>query len=211
MLHLREGKWCRPLGTRWAEDLSLGIARRQGGVASVDRLRCWRESAVTETVCRPPCHSSRRVRGVSRTLQRAKRIYAEGWAVRYIEDAILVKLMGLLQESGMPAAILVLVIFSVLSGYAVATMRVVLAEVRELKAGVHEMKAEVREMKAGVREVGAGVREVRAEIREVKAQAREDCRVNKSDHDRLFNEVSDLEADVKVLRDRSDRSSADAG
>lgn len=131
--------------------------------------------------------------------------------MRYIEDAILVKLMGLLQESGMPAAILVLVIFSVLSGYAVATMRVVLAEVRELKAGVHEMKAEVREMKAGVREVGAGVREVRAEIREVKAQAREDCRVNKSDHDRLFNEVSDLEADVKVLRDRSDRSSADAG
>ena len=176
MLHLREGKWCRPLGTRWAEDLSLGIARRQGGVASVDRLRCWRESAATETVCRPPCHSSRRVRGVSRTLQRAKRIYAEGWVVRYIEDAILVKLMGLLQESGMPAAILVLVIFSVLSGYAVATMRVVLAEVRELKAGVRDTKTEVRELKAGVREL-------KAEVHEMKAQAQDDRKVNKSDHD----------------------------
>lgn len=103
--------------------------------------------------------------------------------MRYIEDAILVKLMGLLQESGMPAAILVLVIFSVLSGYAVATMRAVLEEVRELKA----------------------------EVREIKTQAQEDRRVNKSDHDRPFNEVSDLKADVKVLRNRSDRSSADAG
>ena len=117
--------------------------------------------------------------------------------MRYIEDVILVKLMGLLQESGMSAAILGLVIFGVLFGYAVGTLRVLLWEVRDLKAEV--------------REVGAGVREVRAEIREVKAQAQEDCRVNKSDHDRLFNEVSDLKADVKVLRDRSDRSSADAG
>lgn len=110
--------------------------------------------------------------------------------MRYIEDVILVKLMGLLQESGMSAAILGLVIFGVLFGYAVGTLRVLLWEVRDLKAEV--------------REVGAGVREVRA-------QAQEDCRVNKSDHDRLFNEVSDLKADVKVLRDRSDRSSADAG
>ena len=110
--------------------------------------------------------------------------------MRYIEDVILVKLMGLLQESGMSAAILGLVIFGVLFGYAVGTLRVLLWEVRDLKAEV--------------REVGAGVREV-------KAQAQEDCRVNKSDHDRLFNEVSDLKADVKVLRDRSDRSSADAG
>jgi len=39
VLHLREGRWCRLLGTRWAEDLSLGftvgIARRRDGVASV--------------------------------------------------------------------------------------------------------------------------------------------------------------------------------
>jgi len=75
-LHLREGKRCRPLGTRWAEDLSLGftagIARRRDGVASVACLRCWREPAAAETVCRPPRRSSRRILGVSRTLQRAK-------------------------------------------------------------------------------------------------------------------------------------------
>ena len=110
--------------------------------------------------------------------------------MRYIEDVILVKLMGLLQESGMSAAILGLVIFGVLFGYAVGTLRVLLWEVRDLKAEV--------------REVGAGVREL-------KTQAQEDRRVNKSDHDRPFNEVSDLKADVKVLRNRSDRSSADAG
>ena len=44
MLHLREGKWCRPLGTRWAEDLSLGFsvgnARRRDGVASLPCLPC---------------------------------------------------------------------------------------------------------------------------------------------------------------------------
>ena len=90
--------------------------------------------------------------------------------------------MGLLQESGMPAAILGLVIFAVLFGYAVATLGVLLR----------------------------GVREMKAEVREMKAQAQEDRRVNKSDHDRLFNEVSDLKADVKVLRARSDRSSAES-
>ena len=45
MLHLREGKWCRPLGTRWAEDLSLGftlgIARRRDGVAWVACRRAF--------------------------------------------------------------------------------------------------------------------------------------------------------------------------
>ena len=128
----------------------------------------------------------------------------------YTEGAMLVKLMGLLQESGMPAAILVLVIFSVLSGYAVATMRVVLAEVRELKAGVRDTKTEVRELKAEVRDTKTEVRELKAEVHEMKAQAQDDRKVNKSDHDRLFNDVSDLKADVKVLRDRSDRSSAES-
>ena len=93
--------------------------------------------------------------------------------------------MGLLQESGMPAAILGLAIFAALFGYAVATLRVLLWEVRELKAEVLEL---------------------RAEVREIKAQAQDDRKVNNSDHDRLFNEVSDLKADVKVLRERSDRS-----
>lgn len=101
----------------------------------------------------------------------------------YIEDAILVKLMDLLQESGMAAAILGLVIFGVLFGYAVGTLRVLLWKVRDLKA----------------------------EVCDLKAQAQEGRRVNNSDHDRLFNDVSELKADVKVLRDRSDRSSADAG
>ena len=100
----------------------------------------------------------------------------------YIEDAILVKLMDLLQESGMAAAILGLVIFAALFGYAVATLRILLWEVREIKT----------------------------EVREIKAQAQDDRKVNKSDHDRLFNDVSDLKADVKVLRDRSDRSSLES-
>ena len=42
------------------------------------------------------------------------------------------------------------------------------------------------------------------------ARAREDREANKNDHDRLFAEVSDLKADVKVLRDRSDRSNSDS-
>jgi len=109
--------------------------------------------------------------------------------VRYIEDAILVKLMGLLQESGMPAAILGLVIFAALFGYVVATLRILLWEVRELKTEVREIKTEVRG---------------------IKAQAQDDRKVNNSDHDRLFNEVSDLKADVKVLRERSDRSSPES-
>ena len=132
----------------------------------------------------------------------------------YTEDAMLVKLMGLLQESGVPAAILALVIFSVLSGYAVATMRAVLGEVRELKAGFREVKAEVRDTKTGfhelkteVHELKTEVHELKTEVHEMKAQAQDDRKVNKSDHDRLFNDVSDLKADVKVLRDRSDRSS----
>ena len=41
-------------------------------------------------------------------------------------------------------------------------------------------------------------------------QAREDREANKNDHERLFAEVSDLKADVKVLRDRSDRSNSDS-
>ena len=94
----------------------------------------------------------------------------------YTEGAMPVMPMGLLLDLGALAAILVLVIFAALMGYAVGTLRLVLQEVREMKA-----------------------------------QAQEDRKVNESDHDRLFNEVSDLKADVKVLRDRSDRSSADAG
>ena len=42
------------------------------------------------------------------------------------------------------------------------------------------------------------------------ARAREDRETNKKDHDRLFDKVSDLNADVKVLLDRSDRSNSDS-
>ena len=41
-------------------------------------------------------------------------------------------------------------------------------------------------------------------------RAREDREANKNDHERLFAEFSDLKADVKVLRDRSDRSNSDS-
>ena len=41
-------------------------------------------------------------------------------------------------------------------------------------------------------------------------RAREDREANKNDHERLFAEVSGLTADVKVLRDRSDRSNSDS-
>lgn len=37
-------------------------------------------------------------------------------------------------------------------------------------------------------------------------RAQEDRAVNKADHDRLFQLVAGLQADVKVLRDRSERS-----
>lgn len=90
----------------------------------------------------------------------------------YTEGAMPVTPMGLLLDLGALAAILVLVIFAALMGYAVATLRFILQEVRDMRA-----------------------------------QAQEDRKVNKSDHDRLFNAVSDLKADVRVLRVRSDRSS----
>ena len=41
---------------------------------------------------------------------------------------------------------------------------------------------------------------------EDRARAAEDRAANKADHDKLFQLVAGLQADVKVLRDRSDRS-----
>ena len=41
---------------------------------------------------------------------------------------------------------------------------------------------------------------------EDRARAAEDRAANKADHDKLFQLVAGLQADVKVLRDRSDRA-----
>lgn len=88
-------------------------------------------------------------------------------------------LVRLLQDVGVPAAILAALVGAALVGYGLAVLRAILKEIREVKE----------------------------EIREVKAQAQEDRRVNKADHDRLFQAVADLKAVVEVLRDRSDRPS----
>ena len=93
-------------------------------------------------------------------------------------------LVRLLQDIGVPAAILAALVGAALVGYGLAVLRAILKEIREIKAQF---------------------REVKEEIREVKAQAQEDRRVNKADHDRLFQAVADLKAIVEVLRDRSDR------
>ena len=42
--------------------------------------------------------------------------------------------------------------------------------------------------------------------KEDRARAAEDRAANKADHDKLFQLVAGLQADVKVLRDRSDRA-----
>ena len=100
-------------------------------------------------------------------------------------------LVRLLQDVGVPAAILAALVGAALVGYGLAVLRAILKEIREIKAQFREVKAQFREVKE--------------EIREVKAQAQEDRRVNKADHDRLFQAVADLKAVVEVLRDRSDR------
>ena len=103
-----------------------------------------------------------------------------------------------MQDIGVPAAILAALVGAALVGYGLAVLRAILKEIREIKAQFREVKAQFREVKAQFREV-------KEEIREVKAQAQEDRRVNKADHDRLFQAVADLKAVVEVLRDRSDR------
>ena len=45
---------------------------------------------------------------------------------------------------------------------------------------------------------------------EDRARAAEDRAANKADHDKLFQLVAGLQADVKVLRDRSERSDRDS-
>ena len=45
---------------------------------------------------------------------------------------------------------------------------------------------------------------------EDRARAAEDRAANKADHDKLFQLVAGLQADVKVLRDRSERSDPDS-
>ena len=44
-------------------------------------------------------------------------------------------------------------------------------------------------------------------LKAAEERAKEDRAVNTADHDRLFQLVAGLQADVKVLRDRSERSS----
>ena len=87
-------------------------------------------------------------------------------------------LLKLAPDLGVPATIVLLVVFAALLGYAVALLKSILKEIRELKV-----------------------------------QVREDRERNDREHARLFSaveglerDVSDLKADVAVLRDRSDRS-----
>lgn len=93
------------------------------------------------------------------------------------------RFFGLLHEMSAPAFFLVALVIAALAGYWTALLRSILKEIRGIKAEIHD----------------------------VKTQVREDRKVNKSDHDRLFDKVSTLEADVKVLRDRSDRPSGSGG
>lgn len=79
-------------------------------------------------------------------------------------------------------SIVLLVVFAVLLGYAVALLESILKKLDEVKA----------------------------EIDAVKAQAREDRNANAADHNRLFEKVSVLETHVGVLRDRSDRSGTES-
>lgn len=86
-------------------------------------------------------------------------------------------------------SIVLLVVFAVLLGYAVALLESILKKLDEVKAEISAVKAE---------------------IGEVKAQAREDRNANAADHKRLFEKVSVLETHVGVLRDRSDRSGTES-
>ena len=93
-------------------------------------------------------------------------------------------------------SIVLLVVFAVLLGYAVALLESILKKLDEVKAEISAVKAEISAVKA---EIGA-----------VKAQAREDRNANAADHKRLFEKVSVLETHVGVLRDRSDRSGTES-
>lgn len=79
-------------------------------------------------------------------------------------------------------SIVLLVVFAVLLGYAVALLESILKKLDEVKA----------------------------EISAVKAQAREARNANAADRKQLFEKVSVLETHVGVLRDRSDRSGTES-
>lgn len=86
-------------------------------------------------------------------------------------------------------SIVLLVVFAVLLGYAVALLESILKKLDEVKAEISAVKAE---------------------ISAVKAQAREARNANAADRKQLFEKVSVLETHVGVLRDRSDRSGTES-
>lgn len=106
------------------------------------------------------------------------------------------RLIGLLQDVGMPMAILAALVIAVLVGYARAMLRAILKEIRDLKMEVRDLKAEIREVRA----------QAQVDRKAAEDRARGDRGVNKADHDRLFTALADLQADGRGLRNRSDRS-----
>ena len=99
------------------------------------------------------------------------------------------RLIGLLQDVGMPTAILAALVIAVLVGYARAMLRAILKEIRDLKAEIREVRAQAQ-----------------VDRKAAEDRARGDREVNKADHDRLFTAVADLQADGRGLRNRSNRS-----
>ena len=99
------------------------------------------------------------------------------------------RLIGLLQDMGMPTVILAALVIAVLAGYALAMLRAILKEIRDLKMEIREVRAQAQ-----------------VDRKAAEDRARGDREVNKADHDRLFTAVADLQADVRVLRNRFDRS-----
>ena len=54
------------------------------------------------------------------------------------------RLIGLLQDVGMPTAILAALVIAVLVGYALAMLRAILKEIRDLKAEIREVRAQAQ-------------------------------------------------------------------
>lgn len=54
------------------------------------------------------------------------------------------RLIGLLQDVGMPTAILAALVIAVLAGYALAMLRAILKEIRDLKAEIREVRAQAQ-------------------------------------------------------------------